>query len=285
MDLCMGTDSRLFKGVHCSSGGRIPSFYRIKVVYPPLTCRKKARMIPIEVERLGECAVYEYKRCVLLADDEARIVRALKDLLTANGFYVFTALDGQEALEVFEQHSEQIDLVLLDVMMPKLDGFGVLRELKTLAPKLPVMMLTARGGEYDELQGLQGGADDYIAKPFSTPVLLARMESVLRRSGLEKVETIELGGIVLTPEQQKVEVDRKPLELTRREFALLHFFMSHAGILLSRSKLLEQVWGYDFEGDERTVDTHVKNLRVKLGEKSVYLHTIYRMGYKFEVVP
>ena len=134
MDLCMETDSRLFKGVHCSIGGRIPSFYRIKVVHPPLTCRKKAHMIPIEVERLGECAVYEYKRCVLLADDEARIVRALKDLLTANGFYVFTALDGQEALEVFEQHSEQIDLVLLDVMMPKLDGFGVLRELKTLAP-------------------------------------------------------------------------------------------------------------------------------------------------------
>ena len=225
------------------------------------------------------------KRCVLLADDEVRILRALRDLLSANGYRVVTAENGREALERFEEEAGGIDLVLLDVMMPGLDGFAVLRELRERAADIPVIMLTARGAEYDELQGLRGGADDYIAKPFSTSLLLARMEAVLRRAGKGRSASLAAGGIVMTPEEQRAEVDGQPLELTRREYALLHYFMRNQGLLLSRARLLDNVWGYDYEGDERTVDTHVKNLRLKLGDRAGYLQTVYRMGYKFEVTP
>ena len=229
--------------------------------------------------------MYERKRCVLLADDEVRILRALGDLLSANGFHVLKAENGREALEAFTRQEGQIDLVLLDVMMPEKDGFSVLREIRSLSPRTPVILLTARGEEYDQLQGFQCGADDYIPKPFSTTLLLARMEAVLRRAGAGRVEALSAGGIVLTPEQRKVEVDGQRVGLTRREFALLYYFMRNQGIILSREQLLNGVWGYDFEGDERTIDTHVKNLRLKLGAWSGCIHTVHRVGYRFEVEP
>ena len=229
--------------------------------------------------------VYEQKRCVLIADDEERILRALKDLLTAKGFHVLTAGDGRAALEIWGQYREQIDLVLLDVMMPELDGFAVLRELRRQDPGLPAILLTARGEEYDQLLGFSSGADDYIPKPFSTKVLLARMEAVLRRSGREKAESLRAGEILLIPEQRRVEASGQNVELTRREFDLLHCFLCNQGRILSREQLLNTVWGYDYEGDERTVDTHVKNLRSKLHGCGGYIQTVYRVGYRFEVQP
>ncbi len=227
--------------------------------------------------------MYERKRCVLIVDDEERIVRALKDLLSFDGFHVLTAGDGGEALQVFAQWEKQIDLVLLDVMMPVMDGFAVLGEIREAALEMPVIMLTARGEEYDQLQGFKGGADDYIPKPFSTTLLMARIEAVLRRAGMAKLDVLTAGAITLTPEQMRAEVDGRPIELTRREFSLLHCFMRNQGLILSREQLVDRVWGYDFEGDERTVDTHVKNLRLKLGSYAGYIQTVYRVGYRFEV--
>ena len=229
--------------------------------------------------------MYEQKRCILIADDEERILRALKDLLTAKGFHVLTAGDGRAALEIWEQYREQIDLVLLDVMMPELDGFAVLRELRGQDAALPVILLTARGEEYDQLQGFSSGADDYIPKPFSTRVLLARMEAVLRRAGRERAEVLEAGGIRLFPQQRRVEASGQSVELTRREFDLLHCLLCNQGRILSREQLLNTVWGYDYEGDERTVDTHVKNLRGKLHGCGGCIRTVYRVGYRFEVEP
>ena len=229
--------------------------------------------------------MYEQKRCILIADDEARICRALGDLLAAQGFHVLTAGDGRAALAAWEQHREQIDLALLDVMMPELDGFAVLRAIRGQGAKLPVILLTARGEEYDQLQGFSSGADDYIPKPFSTRVLLARMEAVLRRAGRKNAEVIQAGQIRLLPQQRKVEASGQGVELTRREFDLLHCFLCNQGRILSREQLLNTVWGYDYEGDERTVDTHVKNLRSKLHGCGGYIQTVYRVGYRFEVQP
>lgn len=227
--------------------------------------------------------MYERKRCVLLADDEIRILRALRDLLSANGYHVLTAENGRQALELFEAHSASVDLVLLDVMMPELDGFGVLRQLRSLSPHTPVIMLTARGEEHDQLQGFSQGADDYIPKPFSTALLLARMDAVLRRSGQVQTGAVCVEGVSIDPDQHRVEVDGQPVELTPKEFSMLYHFMSNPGLILSRGQLLDQVWGLDYNGDERTVDTHVKNLRLKLGRRAEYLQTVYRVGYKFEV--
>ena len=166
--------------------------------------------------------MYKEKQCILIADDEVRIVRALRDLLAASGFHVLTAENGRDALAVWEQRREQIDLLLLDVMMPEMDGFAVLREIRGQGAELPVILLTARGEEYDQLQGFSSGADDYIPKPFSTKVLLARIEAVLRRSGREKAEVIQAGQVRMLPQQRKVESSGQSVELTRREFDLLH---------------------------------------------------------------
>ena len=229
--------------------------------------------------------MYEQKQCILIADDEERIVRALKDLLSAKGFHTLTAGNGRAALELCERYRNQIDLALLDVMMPELDGFALLRELRGRNYVLPVIMLTARGEEYDQLQGFSSGADDYIPKPFSIKVLLARIEAVLRRAGREKTEAVRAGDILLLPQQRRVEVAGQGVELTRREFDLLHCFLCSQGRILSREQLLNTVWGYDYEGDERTVDTHVKNLRSKLRHCGGYIRTVYRVGYRFEVRP
>lgn len=227
----------------------------------------------------------EQKRCILIVDDELRILRALRDLLTAKGFYVMAAENGREALELHNCCRDQIDLVLLDVMMPEIDGFSVLQGIRRLDADLPVILLTARGEEYDQLQGFQSGADDYIPKPFSTNLLLARIEAVLRRSGRANRDIIQAGRIALIPEQRKVTVYELPVELTRREFDLLKCFLSNQKQIFSREQLLDTVWGYDYEGDIRTVDTHVKNLRNKLGDCGSYIQTVYRVGYRFEVMP
>lgn len=227
----------------------------------------------------------EQKRCILIVDDEPRILRALRDLLTAKGFYVMTAENGREALELHNRCRDQIDLLLLDVMMPEIDGFSVLQGIRRLDADLPVILLTARGEEYDQLQGFQSGADDYIPKPFSTNLLLARIEAVLRRSGRANRDIIQAGRIALIPEQRKVTVYELPVELTRREFDLLKCFLSNQKQIFSREQLLDTVWGYDYEGDIRTVDTHVKNLRNKLGDCGSYIQTVYRVGYRFEVMP
>ena len=227
----------------------------------------------------------EQKRCILIVDDEPRILRALRDLLTAKGFSVMAAENGREALELHDRYRDQMDLVLLDVMMPEIDGFAVLREIRRVDADLPVILLTARGEEYDQLQGFQSGSDDYIPKPFSTNLLLARIEAVLRRSGRANRDIIQAGGIALIPEQRKVVVYELPVELTRREFDLLNCFLSNQKQIFSREQLLDAVWGYDYEGDIRTVDTHVKNLRNKLGDCGSYIQTVYRVGYRFEVMP
>ena len=169
--------------------------------------------------------MYEQKQCILIADDEERIVRALKDLLSAKGFHTLTAGNGRAALELCERYRNQIDLALLDVMMPELDGFALLRELRGRNYVLPVIMLTARGEEYDHLQGFQAGADDYVPKPFSTSLLLARIEAVLRRAGRGKAEVMQAGKLLLVPEQRRVEASGQPVELTRREFDLLYCFL------------------------------------------------------------
>lgn len=229
--------------------------------------------------------MYERKRCVLVADDEERILRALRDLLSANGYFVRTARTGRETLELAFRHRDEIDLLLLDVMMPEGDGFSVLQELRGSLPDLPVILLTARDQEPDQLQGFRCGADDYVAKPFSTTVLLARMEAVLRRAGPKAPEILTAGAVTMVPEQRKVEAGGCPLELTRREFGMLYCFLCNQGRVLSREQLLDSVWGYDYSGDEWTVDTHVKNLRLKLGPYAGYLQTAYGVGYKFEAAP
>ncbi len=223
------------------------------------------------------------KRCVLVADDEMKMVRALKDLLSANDFEVMEAYDGDQALDVFYANNASVDLILLDVMMPKLDGFGVLADLRDNNSLVPVIMLTARGEEYDQVKGFSSGADDYIKKPFSPSLLLARIESILRRVGKDSQTDVCQGNITLNATTRTATINNNNIDLTKREFDLLLFFMSNPSAIFSREQLLDNVWGYDFDGDMRTIDTHIKQLRIKLGESSGYIKTIHRVGYKFEV--
>ena len=222
---------------------------------------------------------------ILIIDDDRELCHLLEDYFRPEDIVCRFSHDGRSALE--DMRMQRPDMVILDVMLPEKNGFEVLRTLRRdqQLSTLPVIMLTARGGEYDQLQGFSQGADDYITKPFSTSLLLARIEAVLRRSGRGRMETLTAGGVSITPQQHRAEVDGREVELTPREFSLLHCFMSNPGIVLSRTRLLDLVWGFDFEGDERTVDTHVKNLRLKLGARADYIQTAYRLGYRFEVRP
>ncbi len=222
------------------------------------------------------------RRCVLIADDEPRMLRALKDLLSGSGFYVLEAGDGGQALEAFFENNAIIDILLLDVMMPVKDGFEVLREIRRQS-LVPAIMLTARGEEYDQLEGFRAGADDYISKPFSPSLLLARLDAVLKRAGKDRDKDITAGRICVSTIRREVTVDGAAVPLTPREFELLYFFTLNQEMILTREQLLDQVWGYDFFGDIRTVDTHVKQLRSKLGEAGDYIKTVYRVGYRFEV--
>ena len=220
--------------------------------------------------------------CILVVDDEIRMRKLIKDFLVAKGYSILEAEDGEKALEVFEENKNKINLVLLDVMMPKLDGWSVLRQIRQES-KVPIIMLTARGEEQDELFGFELGVDEYISKPFSPKILVARVGAVLKRSNQIKSNKLECGGIVIDKAAHQVTIDGKEIELSFKEFELLTYFMENRGLALSREKILNNVWNYDYFGDARTIDTHVKKLRSKLGEKGEYIKTIWGMGYKFEV--
>ena len=219
---------------------------------------------------------------ILVVDDESRMRKLVKDFLTKKGFTVIEAGDGEEAVEKFYVVKD-IELIILDVMMPKMDGWQVCREIRQYS-KVPIIMLTAKSDEKDELQGFDLGVDEYITKPFSPKILVARVEAILRRSNvLAADDTMEAGGIELNKAAHEVLIDGKTVELSYKEFELLAYFMSNQGVALSRERILNNVWNYDYFGDARTIDTHVKKLRSKLGAKGEYIKTIWGMGYKFEV--
>ena len=218
---------------------------------------------------------------VLVVDDEARMRKLVKDFLSVKGFAVIEAEDGEQAVDVFFQQKD-ISLIILDVMMPKMDGWEVCRTIRQYS-RVPIIMLTARGEERDELQGFKLGVDEYISKPFSPKILVARVEAILRRSNTPVTEAREVGGICIDKTAHQVTINGKPLELSYKEFELLTYFVENQGIALSREKILNNVWNYDYFGDARTIDTHVKKLRSKMGEKGNYIKTIWGMGYKFEV--
>jgi DNA-binding response OmpR family regulator len=220
---------------------------------------------------------------ILVVDDESRMRKLVRDFLVKKDFEVIEAQDGAEAVDLFFDNQD-IALILLDVMMPKMDGWQVCREIRQYS-KVPIIMLTARGDERDELMGFELGVDEYISKPFSPKILVARVEAILRRTGQTgQSATLELGGIVLDKTAHQVTVDGKVIELSYKEFELLTYFMENQGIALSREKILNSVWNYDYFGDARTIDTHVKKLRSKLGTKGEYIKTVWGMGYKFEVM-
>ncbi len=218
---------------------------------------------------------------ILVVDDESRMRKLEKDFLTKSDFTVLEAADGEEALDIFYKEKD-IALIILDIMMPKLDGWQTCREIRRES-KVPIIMLTAKSEERDELLGFELGVDEYISKPFSPKVLVARVEAILRRSGITDEKPIEIGGIVIDKTAHQVKIYGKSIDLSVKEFELLNYFITNKGVALSREKILNNVWNYDYFGDARTIDTHVKKLRSKMGEKGNYIHTIWGMGYKFDV--
>ena len=221
------------------------------------------------------------KSKILVVDDESRMRKLVRDFLVKNNYEVVEAADGEEALNLFFEKND-IDLAILDVMMPKMDGWQVCREIREYS-KIPIIMLTAKSDERDELLGFELGVDEYISKPFSPKILVARVEAILRRTGQAAAELIvEAGGIRLDKQAHSVTVEGKPVDLSYKEFELLAYFMENKGIALSREKILNGVWNYDYFGDARTIDTHVKKLRSKMGAKGELIKTIWGMGYKFE---
>ncbi|EOS21862.1 hypothetical protein C806_04003 [Lachnospiraceae bacterium 3-1] len=218
---------------------------------------------------------------ILVVDDESRMRKLVRDFLVKQDFEVVEAENGEEALNKFYAQKD-IALIILDVMMPKINGWEVCKEIR-LSSKTPIIMLTAKGEESDELMGFDIGADEYISKPFSPKILVARVEAILRRTGKKEEENLEISGIVIDRLGHQVLVNGKELELSYKEFELLTYFIENKGIALSREKILNHVWNYDYFGDARTIDTHVKKLRSKLGDKGSYIKTIWGMGYKFEV--
>ena len=222
------------------------------------------------------------KTKILVVDDESRMRKLVKDFLVRQGYTVLEAADGMEAMDYF-YGDKDIALIILDVMMPKMDGWQVCREIR-MHSKVPIIMLTARSEERDELQGFDLGVDEYISKPFSPKILVARVEAILRRTqGSGNTDEISAGGIVVDKAAHTVMSDGSPVDLSFKEFELLTYFIENQGIALSREKILNNVWNYDYFGDARTIDTHVKKLRSKLGDKGEYIKTIWGMGYKFEV--
>ena len=220
--------------------------------------------------------------CILVVDDEIRMRKLIKDFLVAKGYSILEAEDGEKALEVFEENENKINLVLLDVMMPKLDGWSVLRQIRQES-KVPIIMLTARGEEQDELFGFELGVDEYISKPFSPKILVARVEAILKRTAPDSKEVKDYGGVEIDKEGRTVKVDGKLIELSLREYELLTYLVENKDIALSRDKILNNVWNYDYYGDSRTIDSHIKKIRHKLGKKGKYIKTIRGVGYKFEV--
>lgn len=218
---------------------------------------------------------------ILVVDDEQRMRKLVRDFLVKQDFTVLEAANGEEAVDIFLAE-KNIALVILDVMMPKMDGWQTCREIRQYS-KVPIIMLTARGAENDELRGFELGVDEYISKPFSPKILVARVQALLRRTMAANEETLEYGGIVLNRSAHEVRIDGEKIELSFKEFELLSYFMENKDIALSRERILNHVWDYDYFGDARTIDTHVKKLRSKMGEYGSYIKTIWGMGYKFEV--
>ncbi len=218
---------------------------------------------------------------ILVVDDESRMRKLVKDFLVKKDFNVIEAENGEQAVDIFYDNKD-IALIILDVMMPKMDGWAVCREIRKYS-KVPIIMLTAKGDEKDELLGFELGVDEYISKPFSPKILVARAEAILRRTNVLEENGIEAGGIVLDQSAHEVSIDGKVIELSYKEFELLAYFITNQGVALSRERILNNVWNYDYFGDARTIDTHVKKLRSKLGSKGGYIKTIWGMGYKFEV--
>lgn len=218
---------------------------------------------------------------ILMVDDESRMRKLVSDFLTKAGYIVLEAADGEEAIDVFYENKD-ISLIILDVMMPKMDGWEVCKTIRKDS-KVPIIMLTAKGEEKDELQGFEVGADEYISKPFSPKILTARVDAIIRRTyGVDNSEIVEIGGIVIDKAAHIVKIDDEEIDLSFKEFELLTYFVENKGIALSREKILNNVWNYDYFGDARTIDTHVKKLRKKMGEKGDYIKTIWGMGYKFD---
>ena len=220
--------------------------------------------------------------CILVVDDEQRMRKLIKDFLTAKGYSILEAEDGEKALQVYEENKSKITLILLDVMMPKLDGWSVLRQIRQDS-KVPIIMLTARGEEQDELFGFELGVDEYISKPFSPKILVARVEAILKRTNKDEKEIKNYDGIEIDKEGRTVKVDGKLIELSLREYELLVYLVDNENIALSRDKILNNVWNYDYYGDSRTIDSHIKKIRHKLGKKGKYIKTMRGVGYKFEI--
>lgn len=218
---------------------------------------------------------------ILVVDDESRMRKLVRDFLVREKFEVIEAEDGEQALDIFFKIKD-IALIILDVMMPKLDGWQVCKEIRQYS-KVPIIMLTAKGDERDELLGFDLGVDEYISKPFSPKILVARVSAILRRTNSMEDEKYEIGGITLDRTAHEVIIDGKTVELSFKEFELLTYFVENKGVALSRERILNNVWNYDYFGDARTIDTHVKKLRNKMGSKGEYIKTIWGMGYKFEV--
>ncbi|MCR5705125.1 MAG: response regulator transcription factor [Eubacterium sp.] len=219
---------------------------------------------------------------ILVVDDEARMRKLVKDFLTRKKYQVIEAADGESAIDIFVEHQD-IDLIILDIMMPRMDGWEVCREIRKLS-KVPIIMLTAKGEESDELLGFELGVDEYITKPFSPRILVARVDAILRRTGnIGSNEIEKAGALEINQSAHTVRVNGQPIELSYKEFELLTYFVKNKGIALSRENILNNVWNYDYFGDARTIDTHVKKLRSKLGDCGKYITTIWGMGYKFEV--
>ncbi len=219
---------------------------------------------------------------VLVVDDEARMRKLIKDFLVQKDYKVIEAENGEKALEIFEENRNEIGIILLDVMMPKLDGWSVLRQIRQES-KVPIIMLTARGEEQDELFGFELGVDEYISKPFSPKILVARVEAILKRTKANENEIHEYGGITIDSDGRTVKVDGKNVEMSLREYELLKYLVDNQGIALSRDKILNNVWNYDYYGDSRTIDSHIKKIRHKLGKRGKYIETMRGVGYKFEV--
>lgn len=218
---------------------------------------------------------------ILVVDDEERMRKLLKDFLSVKGYTILEAENGQKALDIYDMNRD-IKLILLDVMMPVLDGWATLRELRKDS-KVPVIMLTARGEERDELFGFELGVDEYISKPFSPKILVARVEALLNRSYPDQEESIEVDGIVIDNVAHQVTIDGKNIDLSMKEFELLKYMISNTNVALSREKILNSVWNYDYYGDSRTIDSHIKKLRKKLGKKGSHIQTVRGLGYKFEI--
>ena len=235
----------------------------------------------INMQHGQEWGIYMEKLKILVVDDETRMRKLVRDFLVKQDYDVLEAGDGEEAVEIFYDKKD-IALIILDVMMPKMDGWEVCREIRKYS-QVPIIMLTAKSDERDELLGFELGVDEYISKPFSPKILVARVEAILRRTNAMGEGKKEIGGIVLDQSAHEVMIDGKPVELSFKEFELLSYFIENQGIALSRERILNNVWDYDYFGDARTIDTHVKKLRSKMGEKGAYIKTIWGMGYKFDI--